>query len=227
MGKVESSDKMWSTGEGNGKPLQYSCLESPMNSMKHDQDCSFPFIWRVSKESILYSPVNVSLGFCSLRGCSWATVCSPGCGWREGVAITFGSWEKVMIRNHGRKLPWIYWVVGHGLKIHTQRAGDLNTSLLYPKALIWEGSPAPHLLMTHERLNAHQAFRTGRGGWHTAQLMFPSERQVLTLKMRTVSLKLEGKDGVGWDEHDFSECQLWAGHLMHITHSFILKIAIV
>ena len=31
---VESSDKMWSTGEGNGKSLQYSCLENPMNSMK-------------------------------------------------------------------------------------------------------------------------------------------------------------------------------------------------
>ena len=31
---VERSDSMWSTGEGNGKPLQYSCLENPMNSMK-------------------------------------------------------------------------------------------------------------------------------------------------------------------------------------------------
>ena len=31
---VESSDKMWSTGEANGKPLQYSCLENPMNNMK-------------------------------------------------------------------------------------------------------------------------------------------------------------------------------------------------
>ena len=31
---VEKSDRMWSTGEGNGKPLQYSCLENPMNSMK-------------------------------------------------------------------------------------------------------------------------------------------------------------------------------------------------
>ena len=30
---VESSDKMWSTGEGNGKPLQSSCLENPMSSM--------------------------------------------------------------------------------------------------------------------------------------------------------------------------------------------------
>ena len=35
---VERSDRMWSTGEGNGKPLQYSCLENPMNSMKRQQD---------------------------------------------------------------------------------------------------------------------------------------------------------------------------------------------
>ena len=35
---VESSDKMWSTGEGNDKPLQYSCLENPMNSMKRQND---------------------------------------------------------------------------------------------------------------------------------------------------------------------------------------------
>ena len=35
---VESSDKMWSTGERNGKPLQYSCLENPMNSMKKQKD---------------------------------------------------------------------------------------------------------------------------------------------------------------------------------------------
>ena len=35
---VESSDKMWSIGEGNLKPLQYSCLENPMNSMKRQND---------------------------------------------------------------------------------------------------------------------------------------------------------------------------------------------
>ena len=35
---VERSDKTWSTGEGNGKPLQYSCLENPMNSMKRQKD---------------------------------------------------------------------------------------------------------------------------------------------------------------------------------------------
>ena len=35
---VERYDGMWSTGEGNGKPLQYSCLENPMNSMKKQKD---------------------------------------------------------------------------------------------------------------------------------------------------------------------------------------------
>ena len=42
---VESSDKIWSTGEGNGKPLQYSCLENPMNSMKRQND-------RILKEEV-------------------------------------------------------------------------------------------------------------------------------------------------------------------------------
>ena len=34
---VERSDRMWSTGEGNRKPLQYSCLENPMNSIKRQK----------------------------------------------------------------------------------------------------------------------------------------------------------------------------------------------
>ena len=35
---AEKYDRMWSTGEGNGKPLQYSYLENPMNSMKRQKD---------------------------------------------------------------------------------------------------------------------------------------------------------------------------------------------
>ena len=35
---MERSDRMWSTGEGNGKPPQYSCFENPMNSMKRQND---------------------------------------------------------------------------------------------------------------------------------------------------------------------------------------------
>ena len=45
---VERSDRMWSTGEGNGKPLQYSCLENPMNSMKRQND-------RILKEKLARS----------------------------------------------------------------------------------------------------------------------------------------------------------------------------
>ena len=35
---VERSDRMWSTGKGNDKPLQYSCFENPMNSMNRQND---------------------------------------------------------------------------------------------------------------------------------------------------------------------------------------------
>ena len=37
-GVVDEADKTWSTEEGNGKPLQYSCLENPMNSVKRQKD---------------------------------------------------------------------------------------------------------------------------------------------------------------------------------------------
>ena len=42
---VERSDRTWSTGEGNGKPLQYSCLENPTNSRKKQND-------RIPKEEL-------------------------------------------------------------------------------------------------------------------------------------------------------------------------------
>ena len=42
---VERSDRIWSTGKGNGKQLQYSCLENPMNSMKRQND-------RILKEAL-------------------------------------------------------------------------------------------------------------------------------------------------------------------------------
>ena len=42
---VERSDRAWSTGEGNGKPLKYSCLENPMNCMKRKN-------YRILKEEL-------------------------------------------------------------------------------------------------------------------------------------------------------------------------------
>ena len=45
---MERSDTMWPTGEGNGKPLKYFCLENPMNSMKRQND-------RIPKEEFCWS----------------------------------------------------------------------------------------------------------------------------------------------------------------------------
>ena len=75
---VESSDKMWSTGEGNGKPLQYSCLENPMNTMKKQ------------KYITLKDELRKSVGTQYATGEQWRnnsrkndvkTTPSCGCGW--------------------------------------------------------------------------------------------------------------------------------------------------
>ena len=55
----ERSDRMWSTGEGNGKPLQYSCFENPMNSRKRQND-------RIPKEEL---PRSVGAQYAT--GCQW------------------------------------------------------------------------------------------------------------------------------------------------------------
>ena len=49
---VESSDKTWSTGEGNGKPLQYYCLENPMNIMKRQKDTTLKYELSRSSRSV-------------------------------------------------------------------------------------------------------------------------------------------------------------------------------
>ena len=56
---VERSDRMWSTGEENGKPLQYSCIENPMNSTKRQSD------------GILKEELPRSVGAQYASGCQW------------------------------------------------------------------------------------------------------------------------------------------------------------
>ena len=68
---VERSDRMWSTGEGNGKPFQYSCLEKPMNSMKRQND-------RMLKEKL---PRSVGAQYAS--GDQWRNNPERKKGWRE------------------------------------------------------------------------------------------------------------------------------------------------
>ena len=50
---MKSSDKMWSTGGGNGHPLQYSCLENSMDSMKRKKDTEVPILWPPDSKSRL------------------------------------------------------------------------------------------------------------------------------------------------------------------------------
>ena len=68
---VESSDKTWSTGEGNGKPLQYSCLENPMTRMKRQKD-------RTLKEEL-----SRSVGAQYATGDQWRNTPERMKGWSE------------------------------------------------------------------------------------------------------------------------------------------------
>ena len=81
-GMVKRSDRMWSTGEENGKKLQYSCLENPMNSMKRQND-------RIPKEEL---PRSVGLQYATgdLPGSS------PG-GSRELEGWTALAWKDLFV----------------------------------------------------------------------------------------------------------------------------------
>ena len=85
---VERSDRMWSTGEENGKPLQYSCLENPMNSMKRQND-------RIPKEEL---PRSV--------GAQYAT----GDQWRKNSRKNEGMGPK-------QKQHPVVYVTGDGSKV--------------------------------------------------------------------------------------------------------------
>ena len=68
---VEKSERMLSTGEGNDKPLQYSCLEKPMNSMKRHND-------RILKEEV---PGSVGAQYAT--GDQWGKATERMKGWNQ------------------------------------------------------------------------------------------------------------------------------------------------
>ena len=73
---VERSDRMWSAGEGNDKPLQYPCLENPMNSMKRQND-------RILKEEL---PRSVGAQYAT--GDQWRNNSKRMKGWSQSKKNT-------------------------------------------------------------------------------------------------------------------------------------------
>ena len=80
MDIMERSDRMWTTGEGNGKPLQHSCLENLMNSMKRQKDMTLEDEPPRS-EDVQYAAAAAK----SLQSCP--TLCDPIDGSPQGSPI--------------------------------------------------------------------------------------------------------------------------------------------
>ena len=103
---VESSDKMWSTGEGNGKPLQYSCLENPMNSMKRQKD-------RALKDEL---PRSIGAQYAEMAGWHhWLDGHefdqAPGVGAGQGGLACCDSWGRKESDMTERLIwsDWLFW----------------------------------------------------------------------------------------------------------------------
>ena len=122
---VERSDRMWSTGEGNGKPLQYSCLENSMNSRKRQND-------RIPKEEL---PRSVGAQY------------APGDQWRnnsrknEGMEPTQKQYPVVDVTGDRSKIrcckeqycigTWNVRSMNQGkLKVVKQEMGRVNVDIL-------------------------------------------------------------------------------------------------
>ena len=131
---VERSDRMWSTGEGNGKPFQYSCLENPMNSMKRRND-------RILKEEL---PGSV--------GAQYAT----GDQWRnnsrknEGMEPKQKKHPAVDVTGDGSQVPcckdqycigtWNVRSMNQGeFKVVKQELARVNVNMLGISELKWTG----------------------------------------------------------------------------------------
>ena len=131
---VERSDRMWSTGEGNGKPLQYSCLENPMNSMKRQND-------RILKEK-LFRSVSAQYGI----GDQWRNNSRK----KEGMAPKQKQHLVVDVTGDGSKVrcckeqycieTWNVRSMNQGkLKVVKQEMARVNVDILGISELKWTG----------------------------------------------------------------------------------------
>lgn len=151
--------------------------------------------------------------------------------WR--LDTLFRSWEKVIIRNDGWKLTCSWKSMSHSWKIPSWEVGSFSTSLMCHthQEQVWEAHVhcLGQLLFVYGwRLNsclhngACVAHRIRRDGQRILQYAFPWERQWPTLQWELPIWSLGLEDGEGWRKHDITECQLHAGHFMHMAYRFIL-----
>ena len=131
---VERSDRMWSPGEGNGKPLQYSCLENPTNSMRRQNDrtlkeelprsvgaqCATGDQWRNnSRKNERMEPKQKQYPVVDVTGAKSKVQCS-----KEQYFI--GAWN-VRSMNQGK------------LEVVKQEMARLNVDILGIRELKWTG----------------------------------------------------------------------------------------
>jgi len=131
---VERFDRMWSTGEGNGKPLQYSCLENPMNSMKRQND------------SILKEKLPRSIGAQYATGDQWRNNYRKN----EGVEPKQKQYPAVDVTGDRSKVrcykeqycigAWNFRSMNQGkLKVVKQGMARVNVDILGISELKWTG----------------------------------------------------------------------------------------
>ena len=131
---VERSDRMWSTGERNGKPLQYSCLENPMNSMKRQND-------RILKEEL-----SRSVGAQCVTGDQWRNNSRKN----EGMEPKQKGYPAVDVTGDRSKVwcckeqycigTWNVRSMNHGkLEMVKQEMASMNVDILGICELKWTG----------------------------------------------------------------------------------------
>ena len=131
---VERSDRMWSTGEANGKPLQYSCLQNPKNSMKRQND------------SILKEELPRSVGAQYVSGDRWRNNSRKNEGMEPKqkqypVVNVTGDRTKVQCCKEQYSIrTWNVRSMNQGkLKVVKQEMASVNVNILGISKLKWTG----------------------------------------------------------------------------------------
>ena len=134
VGHVESADKMWSTGEGNGKPLQCSCLEKPVCSMKRQND-------RILKEQL---PRSVGAQYAT--GDQWRNnsrknkETEPKQKQHPAVDVTSDRSKVRCCKEQYCIGTWNVRSINHSkLEVVTQEMARVNTNILGISELKWTG----------------------------------------------------------------------------------------